>query len=242
METLKIKMPVEELDGLVREAGEKGISPWELLDRFLAIPANQSIERAIERRIKNAGFPTTATLESFDWEFNAKTINKASMLELASGEFIKRRDNLAWVGQSGLGKSHLIQGIGRACCVLGYRVRYETSATLLEELMRAAGAKTLPSALRYYRSFDLLIIDEFGFDKLERREYPESPSMLYKVVDSRSGRGSTAFLTNVDLSDWTEYLGDPALVMALLDRVSDNATVFRFEGKSYRKSRTKQAQ
>lgn len=42
--------------------------------------------------------------------------------------------------------------------------------------MRAAGAKTLPSELRYYRSFDLLIIDEFGFDKLEHREYPESPS------------------------------------------------------------------
>ena len=180
-------------------------------------------------------------MEAFDWEFNAKTINKSSILELASGEFIKRRDNLAFVGQSGLGKSHIIQGVARACCALGYRVRYETSASLLEELMRAAGAKTLPSALRYYRSFDLLIIDEFGFDKLERREYPESPSMLYKVVDSRNGRGSTAFLTNVDFGDWTEYLGDPALVMALLDRVSDNAIIFRFEGKSYRKSRTKQA-
>lgn len=235
-------MPVEALDGLVREATEKGISPWELLDRFLAIPANLSIERAIERRIKNAGFPTTATLESFNWEFNAQTINQASMLELASGEFIKRRDNLAFVGQSGLGKSHLIQGISRACCALGYRVRYETSATLLEELTRAAGAKTLPSALRYYRSFDLLIIDEFGFDKLERREYPESPSLLYKVVDSRNGRSSTAFLTNVDFGDWTEYFGDPALVMALLDRVSDNALVFRFEGKSFRKNRSKQAQ
>lgn len=240
LETLKIKMATEELDALMRESIEKGMSPWELLDRFLSIPANQSIERAIERRIKNAGFPTSATLESFDWEFNAKTINKSSMMELACGEFIKRRDNLAWAGQSGLGKSHLIQGIARACCVLGYRVRYETSATLLEELTRAAGAKTLPSAMRYYRSFDLLIIDEFGFDKIERREYPESPSMLYKVVDSRNGRGSTAFLTNVDLRDWTEYMGDPALVMALLDRVSDNAIAFRFEGKSYRKSRTKQ--
>jgi DNA replication protein DnaC len=242
METLKIKMPAEELDALVRGATEKGMSPWELLDRFLSVPANESIERAIERRIKNAGLPTTATLESFDWEFNAKTINKSSMMELASGEFIKRRDNLAWVGQSGLGKSHLIQGVARACCVLGYRCRYETSATLLEELTRAAGSKTLPSALRYYRSFDLLIIDEFGFDKLERREYPESPSMLYKVVDGRNGRGSTAYLTNVDFGDWTEYLGDPALVMALLDRVSDNAIVYRFEGKSYRKNRTKQAQ
>lgn len=134
------------------------------------------------------------------------------MMELASGEFIKRRDNLAWAGQSGLGKSHFIQGVGRACYALGYRVRYETSATLLEELTRSAGAKTLPSALRYYRSFNLLIIDR-----------------------------STAFLTNVDLRDWSEYMGDPALVMALLDRVSDNAIAFRFEGKSYRKHRTKQA-
>lgn len=234
-------MDAEELDGLVRHATQTGMSPWELLDRFLALPASQSIQRAIERRIKNAGFPTAATLESFDWQFNAPAINKASILELATGQFIKRRDNLAFVGQSGLGKSHLIQGIARACCVLGYRVRYETSATLLEKLMQAAGDKSLPSALRYYRSFDLLIIDEFGFDKLERREYPESPSLLYKVVDSRNGRGSTAFLTNVDFTDWTEYFGDPALVMALLDRVSDNAIVLRFEGKSYRRHRTKQA-
>ena len=216
------------------------MSSWELLERFLSLPANQAIERAIERRIKQAEFPTNATLESFDWEFNAQTIPKAPFLELASGEFIKRRDNLAFVGQSGLGKSHLIVGVGRACCALGYRVRYVTSAKLLEELTSAAGDKTLPSKLRYYRSFDWLIIDEFGFDKLERKEYPESPSLLYKVVDSRSGRGSTAFLTNVDFGDWTEYFNDPALVMALLDRVSYNSIVFRFEGKSYRKSRSKQ--
>jgi len=87
-----------------------------------------------------------------------------------------------------------------------------------------------------------LIIDEFGFDKLERREYPESPSLLYKVVDARSGRGSTAFVTNVDFGDWTEYLGDPPLVMALLDRLVDRAIVIRFDGKSYRQHRAEQNQ
>jgi DNA replication protein DnaC len=85
----------------MRESMEKGLSPWELVDRFLSIPANQSAARAIERRIKNAGFPTSATLESFDWEFNAKTITKSSMMELSRGEFIKRGDNLAWAGQRG---------------------------------------------------------------------------------------------------------------------------------------------
>ena len=189
-----------------------------------------------------AQFPTSATLESFDWKFNAKTIPRGPFEELATGEFLGRGDNVALVGKSGLGKSHLIQGVGRACCVLGHRVRYVTSATLLEDLTSAAGDKTLPSRIRYYRSFDLLIIDEFGFDKLERREYPESPSLLYKVVDGRSGRGSTAFVTNVDFSDWSDYLGDPPLVMALLDRVVDSAIVLRFEGKSYRQHRAEQKQ
>lgn len=104
LQTLRIKLEAQELDDLVREATQTGMSPWELLHRFLSAPASQSIQRSIERRIKNAGLPTSATLEAFDWAFNAQTINKASMLELASGEFVQRGDNLAFVGQSGLGK------------------------------------------------------------------------------------------------------------------------------------------
>ena len=242
LQTLRILLSEEDLDRIVRESTQHNHSAWQLLERFLAAPAILSRERSIERRQRLAKFPSSASLESFDWSFNAKTIPRGPLEELASGEFITRGDNVALVGKSGLGKSHLIQGIGRACCALGHRVRYVTSAELLEDLTSAAGDKTLPSRIRYYRSFDLLIIDEFGFDKLERREYPESPSLLYKVVDARSGRGSTAFVTNVDFSDWTDYLGDPPLVMALLDRVVDNAVVIRFEGKSYRQHRAEQKQ
>ncbi len=176
-------------------------------------------------------------MESFDWSFNATTIDPVQIQELATGDFIRRRDNLIFMGESGLGKSHLIQSVGRRCCALGYRVRYTTSAELLEDLMAASGDKTLPRRVRYYGRFDLLIIDEFGFDRLERREYPESSSLLYKVIDSRSGRGSTALVTNVDFKEWTEYLGDPPLAMALLDRVVDGAIIQKFRGKSYRAHR-----
>ena len=68
------------------------------------------------------------------------------------------------------------------------------------------------------------------------------PGLLYNVVDARSGRGSTAFVTNVDFGDWTEYLGGPPLVMTLLDRVVDGAIVIRFDGKSYRQHRAEQNQ
>ena len=212
----------------------------QFLERFLSTPANLRRERSIERRLKTARFRDPATFESFDWTFNQKTIDQVEFEELATGDFINRGDNVVFVGDSGLGKSHLIQSVGRRCCVLGYRVRYVTSAALLEELTAASGDKTLPSKVRYYHRFDLLIIDELGFDKLERREYPESSSLLYKVIDSRSRRGSTALVTNIDFKDWTEYLGDPPLAMALLDRIVDDAIIQRFKGKSYRAYRAEQ--
>jgi DNA replication protein DnaC len=240
--TLKIPLSAERLDEILREAAQAKFTYWQLLERLLAGPAHGSRERSIQHRLQQARFRDPGTLESFDWEFNAKTIDPAPFRELATGDFIRRRDNAAFVGESGLGKSHLIQAVGRACCALGYRVRYVTSAELLEELAAALADKTLSRRVKYYRAFDLLIIDEFGFDKLERREYPESPSLLYKVIDARNGRNSTALVTNIDFGDWTDYLGDPPLVMAILDRVADGTIIQKFAGKSYRKHRTEQKQ
>jgi DNA replication protein DnaC len=240
LETLNIPLKTEQLDEILADAAKSKRSHLELLVRFLSVPANLRRERSIERRLQAARFRDPATFESFDWEFNRKTIDRVDFEELATGDFIRRRDNLAFVGESGLGKSHLIQSIGRCCCVLGYRVRYVTSAELLEELTAASGDKTLSTKVRYYRRFDLLIIDEFGFDKLERREYPESPSLLYKVIDSRNRKSSTALVTNIDFKEWTDYLGDPPLVMAILDRLVDDTIIQRFEGKSYRAYRAEQ--
>jgi DNA replication protein DnaC len=237
LETLNVPIARDQVDQLLTEADKSQPSHLQFLERFLSVPAHRRTERSIERRMRMARFRDAASLESFDWSFNEQAIDQVQIQELATGDFIRRRDNLVFVGESGLGKSHLIQSVGRQCCSLGYRVRYTTSAELLEDLMAASGDKTLPRRVRYYGRFDLLIIDEFGFDRLERREYPESSSLLYKVIDNRSGRGSTALVTNVDFKHWTDYLGDPPLAMALLDRVVDGAIIQKFKGKSYRAHR-----
>ena len=235
LETLHVPMSTEEVDQALAAADKEQASRLQFLEQFLAIPANRRRERSIERRLRMARFRDPGTLESFDWEFNKDTIDRLPFEELATGDFIRRQDNLVFVGESGLGKSHLVQAIGRRCCSLGHRVRYITSAELMEDLTAASGDKTLPGRVRYYSRF------EFGFEKLERREYPEAPSLLYKVIDSRSRRSSTALVTNVSFDTWTEYLGDPPLAMALLDRVVDGAIIQPFEGKSYRASRAKKS-
>lgn len=242
LETLQVPMSAEQVDQALAAADKAQSSRLRFLEQFLSIPANRRRERSIERRLRMARFRDPGTLESFDWGFNKGTIDRLQFEELAAGDFIRRRDNLVFVGESGLGKSHLIQSIGRRCCCLGYRIRYTTSAELMEDLTAASGDKTLPSRVRYYSRFDLLIVDEFGFEKLERREYPEASSLLYKVIDSRSQRGSTALVTNISFDAWTDYLGDPPLAMALLDRVVDGAIIQTFHGKSYRAHRAKKSQ
>jgi DNA replication protein DnaC len=235
LQTLKIPLTTEQLDEILAAADKSKLSHLQFLQQFLSAPANARRERSIERRIQLARFRDPCTLESFDFAFN--NIDRVQIEELASGDFVRRRDHLVFVGASGLGKSHLIQGIGRCCCAHGYNVRYTTSAELLEDLVRASGERNLPRRIRYYRRFDLLIIDEFGFEKLERLEYPEWSSLLYKVIDGRNRRGSTALVTNIDFKLWTDYLGDPPLAMAMLDRVVDGAIIQKVRGKSFRPER-----
>ena len=85
-----------------------------------------------------------------------------------------------------------------------------------------------------------MIIDEFGFEKIQRSESAQAASLLYEVVDSRSPQRSTALVTNIGLEAWAEYLGDAPLAMAILDRLVDGAIVLKIEGRSYRAHRSKQ--
>ena len=133
-QTLGLPLDRDELDGVLHRAETEHLSHLELVECLLCGPAQRRRERSTELRIQKAKFREPTTLEAFDWTFNAQFIDRVQMEELATGDFIRRRDNLVFVGQSGLGKSHLIQAIGRRCCAVGYRVRYITSADLLRQL------------------------------------------------------------------------------------------------------------
>jgi DNA replication protein DnaC len=234
--TLKVPLIADQLDAILARAERDGLTHLEVAHLLVAEQAQQRRERAIARRIKEAGFRELQTLAGFDWEFNAKAINRVQIEELATAAFIDRRDNLVIVGQSGVGKSRIIQSVGQSACVLGYRVRYTTSAGLLADLTKHLADQTLPEQIRYYARFDLLVIDEFGFDKIERTEMPQAANLLYKIIDARTQR-STALVTNIDFEAWGDYLGDPPLAMAFLDRVVDGAIILKIKGRSYRAHR-----
>jgi DNA replication protein DnaC len=234
---LKVPVRAEHFDSVLARAEREGLSHLEFLQLLLAEAAQQRRDRSLEHRLREARFRDGKTLATFDWEFNAKTIDRSQIETLATAEFVRRRDNLVLAGQSGLGKSHLIEALGQAACVQGYRVRYTTSAKLLQDLTASLADHSLPRRVCYYARFDLLIIDEFGFDRIERTEAPQAASLWYKIIDARSQRRSTALVTNIDFDAWGEYLGDPPLAMAFLDRLVDGAIILKLSGKSYRAHR-----
>ncbi len=237
--TLKLPLSAEAVDAALAHAEQEGLSHLHFLALLLGEPAVRSRQGAIERRIRDAKFRDVRHLADFNWKFNAQTIDRAQIEQLATGEFLRRHENLVMVGQSGVGKSHLLQALGRRHCELGYRVRYTTSADLLDDLRKSLAEQTLPRRVRYWARFDLVIIDEFGFDRIERSECPQAANLFYKVIDARSGQRSTALATNIDFEAWGEYLGDPPLAMAFLDRVVDGAILLKLRGKSYRAHRAK---
>ena len=237
--TLRVPVQPGALDELLTRAEKEHLSYLSFLDRLLGAEAGARRERAVARRIHEARFPENKTLEGFDWNFNPKTFDRIQMEELASGDFIRRRANLVMVGWSGIGKSHMIQAIGQKACVHVYRVLYQTSAQLLADLTASLADKTLPTRLRRYAKPELLIIDEFGFDKIERSECPETAHLLYKIIAARNQKHSTALVTNVDFEKWGEYLSDGPLAMAFLDRLVEGAIILKVKGKSYRAEKAK---
>ena len=127
--TLRVPVTAEQLDEVLKQAQDAGWSHLEFLHRLLADQAGLRRQRRIERLIKDAKFREALPLSTFDWSFNP-SIPRLKIEALAQGDFIRRKQNVVFVGQSGLGKSRLIQSIGLAACMLVHRVRYITSGEL----------------------------------------------------------------------------------------------------------------
>ena len=116
----------------------------------------------VERRIKAARFPTTKSLDTFDF-LSMPSLNKALVLELARCEYIERRHNVIALGNSGTGKTHIALGLGLAACQRGLSVGFTTAAALVHELIEARDERRLLNLQRRLARLKLLIIDELGF-------------------------------------------------------------------------------
>lgn len=238
LKTLKLKMMDKRLDELLRRAVSEQIPVSIVLEQLLECEAAALIERRIERRIKESKLPERKLLADFDFKFQTG-LDKQQIMELATLGFVDKKQGLIIAGSSGTGKSHVTKALLLLGCQKMYRCRYTSAADMLKTLLSGLPDNTLDQKLKIYTRPDILLIDEVGFDRLEQ-ESTRNASLFFKVIDARYGKASTLMTSNVDFKDLGDYLGDPVITTAIVDRMVHRSIIINIEGPSWRMHRSRQ--
>jgi DNA replication protein DnaC len=229
LKQLRLPTVLREYDKVARECARDGVDHPRYLLRLLELELIDRERRLVERRIRQARFPATKSLDSF--VFTAiPSLNKMLVLELARCEYILRRENIIALGNSGTGKSHVALGLGLAACQRGFSVAFTTAAQLVHQLMEAHDEKRLLRLQRELQAARLLIIDELGYVPLS----PTGAELLFEVFSQRYEHGSTIVTSNLPFEEWTAVFGSERLTGALLDRLTHHVHILAMNGESYR--------
>lgn len=239
LETFQMKRALEVLSTtLPDKAGRTQV--LEAIERLLVAERDDRRERRITRRLENAHLPDRPTLETFDFAFQPK-LDKAFILDLAQLAWVDAKEDLLFLGDPGVGKSHIAKAFCLAACSQDRRVLYTTCADMMLALHASLADGSLRRALKRYTSPDLLLIDDLGYDPLEQ-EHAREAQLLHKVLEARHARTSTIITSNLDVDSWATYLGHPQLTVALIDKLLFRATAVRIDGPSYRLDQHKKRQ
>ena len=229
LKSLRLPTLLREYDRVARQCAAEDVDYPRYLLRLTELELLDRERRATERRIRQAKFPVTKSLDSFDF-LAMPTLNKAMVLELARGEFLLRKENVLLLGNSGTGKTHIALALGLAACQHGFRVRFTTASSLVNELIEARDEKRLLRFQKQFASYELLILDELGFVPLSKT----GAERLFERLSQRYERGSTLVTSNLPFAEWTEVLGSERLTGALLDRLTHHVHILEMNGDSYR--------
>jgi len=201
--------------------------------RYLLALAEQEInareQNRIQRRVKAAHFPVLKELADFD--FSAlPSLNKAHILDLTRGEYITKRETLIFIGNPGLGKTHLSISLALAACRQGRRVRFWTAAGLVNELLAAQEENRLHRLISLAHKQDLIVLDELGFIPFT----PNGAHALFTFCSELYERTAMIITTNLQFANWIQLFGDERLTAALLDRLTHHAHIVELTGESFR--------
>ena len=120
---------LREYDKVARESARDGVDHPRYLLRLVELELIDRERRLVERRIRQARFPITKSLDTFVFP-TIPSLNKMLVLELARCEYILRRENVIALDNSGTGKTHIALSLGLAACQKGFSVTF-TAASLV---------------------------------------------------------------------------------------------------------------
>lgn len=186
--------------------------------------------RRLRRLLQLARLKQNACIEDIDYK-HRRGLERSQVAGLAACDWIRSHHNLHITGATGTGKSWLASAFGNQSCRHALSVKYERVTRLCDELRIARGDGSYGKRLLQLAKTELLILDDFGLKPLAQQERHD----LLEVIEDRHGTRSTLVTSQLPIAHWHEYLNDPTVADALLDRLLSGAHRIELTGESMRK-------
>ena len=229
LDKLKLEKMNMALSDYLDSISKKSISPLETLAYLTDEEVDFKQIRASKMRIKIANFPFEKKLEDFDFDYQT-SVNKKEIYDLATLRFIENKQNILFVGNSGVGKTHLATALGIEAAQQKYGVYFISCHNLIAQLNLAYKENRLENRLKNYAKYKVLIIDEIGYLPIDRM----GSNLFFQLIAKRYENKSTIITTNRPFSRWGEVFDDSTIAAAILDRLLHHSFIINITGQSYR--------
>lgn len=226
---LRLSGMLETLEVRAAQAIERQLSPTEFLALLLDDELERRNHKRLAQRLAQSGCDSQKTLAHFDFAA-APGVNRLLIQDLATCTFITRHENVLLCGPTGVGKSHLANGLGIEALKRDFRVLSYPLHHLLKNLLAAQASGGYSRLMAKVLKADLLILDDFGLYPLTA----QGAQHLYEIIAERYERASIIITSNRAFEEWAEVFGNDLLASAALDRLTHHTHTIIIRGSSYR--------
>jgi DNA replication protein DnaC len=198
-----------------------------LVDAEFLARENRRLSRLLsEAKLKMS----QACIEDIDYPAK-RELDKAVVRQLATCRWVQDRQSVIVTGPTGTGKTYVGCALAQQACRRGYRALYRRATRLFDELKLAKADGSYGRLLSKFARTDVLLIDDWGLKAVQESERHD----LLEILEDRYATRSTIITSQLPPAKWHDYLGDPTVADAILDRIFHRAHRIALKGPSRRK-------